>query len=81
MREQLDAGANTQTFGYDRLNRVTGSSGLTAGATTYAYDVDGNLVNPATGSIPLGPAPVYLVPDATTAVSDFSTLTQAATVQ
>jgi RHS repeat-associated protein len=37
-----DAGGNSQSFSYDDLNRVTGSSGLAAGATTYAYDRSGN---------------------------------------
>ena len=59
-----------------------GSATLTLATTQVAtYDVYGNLVNAATGSITLGPAPVYLVPDADTGVSDFSALIQAATVQ
>jgi hypothetical protein len=59
-----------------------GSATLTLATTQVAtYDVYGNLVNAATGSIPLGPAPVYLVPDATTGANDFSALIQAATMQ
>jgi hypothetical protein len=55
---------------------------LTLATTQVAtYDVYGNLVPAAAGSIPLGPAPVYLIPDATTSVSDFSAMIQAASVQ
>jgi len=55
---------------------------LTLATTQVAtYDVYGNPVNATAGSIPLGPAPVYLIPGATASVSDFSALIQAATVQ
>jgi RHS repeat-associated protein len=37
-----DAGGNTQSFAYDALHRLTGSSGLAAGSTSYQYDLDGN---------------------------------------
>jgi RHS repeat-associated protein len=37
-----DAGASTQTFTYDALNRLTGSSGLATGSRSYTYDRDGN---------------------------------------
>ena len=55
---------------------------LTLATTQVAtYEVYGNLVSASAGTIPLGPAPVYLIPDADTGVSDFSALIQAATVQ
>ena len=37
-----DAGSVTQTFTYDALNRLTGSTGLAAGTVAYTYDLDGN---------------------------------------
>ena len=43
-----DAGTNTQLFGYDGLNRVTGSAGL-ATTSAYGYDRDGNRIS-ATGA-------------------------------
>jgi RHS repeat-associated protein len=36
------AGTGTQSFTYDPLNRVTGSSGLTGLTRSYTYDLDGN---------------------------------------
>ena len=37
-----DAGGHTQSFVYDKLNRVSSASGLTAGSSTYTYDLDSN---------------------------------------
>src|SRR5207247_1039110 len=36
-----DAGTGTQTFNYDRLNRVSSASGLST-SSSYAYDLDSN---------------------------------------
>jgi RHS repeat-associated protein len=36
------AGTGTQSFTYDPLNRVTGSSGLSGLTRSYTYDLDGN---------------------------------------
>ena len=35
-----DAGAHTQSLVYDKLNRVASASGLTAGSSSYTYDLD-----------------------------------------
>ena len=37
-----DAGAHTQSLVYDKLNRVASASGLTAGSSSYTYDLDSN---------------------------------------
>ena len=44
-----DAGSVTQTFTYDALNRLTGSTGLAAGTVAYTYDLDGNRVSRTIG--------------------------------
>ena len=44
-----DAGSVTQTFSYDALNRLTGSSGLAAGTVSYTYDLDGNRLTRSVG--------------------------------
>jgi RHS repeat-associated protein len=46
-----DAGTGTQTFTYDALDRVTGSSGLVSGARTYKYDRNSNRTQKVTGGI------------------------------
>ncbi len=46
-----DAGTNTQTFTYDGLSRLLGSSGLAAGSTSYEYDHDGNRTKQVEGGI------------------------------
>jgi RHS repeat-associated protein len=40
-----DPGSGSQSFTYDALDRVTGSSGLAAGSKSYSYDLDGNRVS------------------------------------
>jgi RHS repeat-associated protein len=46
-----DAGAGTQTFGYDGLNRVLSSTGLGTGHNfTYEYDHDGNRTKKSDGT-------------------------------
>jgi YD repeat-containing protein len=40
-----DAGSGSQSFSYDELNRLTGSSGLASGLRGYTYDLDGNRVS------------------------------------
>ena len=45
-----DAGSVTQTFTYDALNRLTGSSGLAAGTVAYSYDLDGNRLTRTIGA-------------------------------
>ena len=37
-----NAGSGSQSFTYDGLNRVTGSSGLASDSRAYTYDLDGN---------------------------------------
>jgi RHS repeat-associated protein len=37
-----DPGTTTQSFSYDGLSRVSGSSGLASGSRSYTYDRDGN---------------------------------------
>ena len=44
-----DAGTNTQSFTYDNLSRLTGSTGL-AVSRSYAYDLDGNRTSRVEGS-------------------------------
>ena len=46
-----DAGANTQSFTYDALNRVTGSSGLASGSRSYTYDRDSDRLTKTEGGI------------------------------
>ena len=45
-----DAGTNTQSFTYDGLGRLTGSTGLAAGTRTYTWDLDGNRRTKAEGA-------------------------------
>jgi RHS repeat-associated protein len=45
-----DAGANTQSFSYDGLDRVIAADGL-ADDATYAYDHDGNRVSKTVGGV------------------------------
>jgi len=45
-----DAGSNTQTFTYDGLSRVIGSSGL-GQTNTYTYDLDGNRLTRASSGV------------------------------
>ena len=45
-----DAGTNTQSFTYDNLNRLKGSTGLAAGTRTYTWDLDGNRRTKAEGA-------------------------------
>lgn len=62
--------------------QATANATLTLATNQLAiYDVYGNPVNALANAIALGPAPVYLVPPATTPVSDFSAQIQTATVQ
>jgi RHS repeat-associated protein len=44
-----DAGTNTQSFTYDNLSRLTGSTGLAINRS-YAYDLDGNRTSRVEGS-------------------------------
>ncbi len=44
-----DAGTVAQTFSYDALNRLTGSSGLSTGSVAYTYDLDGNRLSRSVG--------------------------------
>jgi RHS repeat-associated protein len=37
-----DAGGGTQSFSYDGLSRLKGSTGLTSGSRSYTYDLDAN---------------------------------------
>ncbi len=47
-----DAGSGTQSFTYDGVNRVTGSTGLaTAHTYSYTYDRDGNRVTRVDGGV------------------------------
>jgi YD repeat-containing protein len=45
-----DAGTNTQSFTYDPVSRVTGSSGLAA-SHAYTYDLDANRLTRVDGGI------------------------------
>ena len=45
-----DAGTGTQSFSYDNLSRLTGSSGL-AVSRSYQYDLDGNRTRRVEGSV------------------------------
>ena len=45
-----DPGTGTQTFTYDAIGRVTGSTGL-ARAPSYQYDLDGNRVHKVEGGV------------------------------
>jgi YD repeat-containing protein len=47
-----DAGTNTQSFAYDALHRLTGSTELAA-SRSYQYDLDGNRTRRATRSTPV----------------------------
>ena len=44
-----DPGTGTQSFSYDALGRVTGSSGLASGTRSYTYDRDGNRLTKTEG--------------------------------
>ena len=44
-----DSGTGTQSFTYDALGRVTGSSGLASGSRSYTYDRDGNRLTKVEG--------------------------------
>jgi RHS repeat-associated protein len=45
-----DAGTNTQSFSYDALHRLTGSTGLAA-SRSYQYDLDGNRTRRVEGTV------------------------------
>jgi YD repeat-containing protein len=45
-----DAGGNTQSFSYDALHRLTGSTGLAA-SRSYQYDLDGNRTRRVEGTV------------------------------
>ena len=44
-----DAGTVDQTFSYDALSRLTGSSGLSTGSVAYTYDLDSNRLTRSVG--------------------------------
>ena len=44
-----DPGTGTQSFTYDALGRVSGSSGLASGSRSYTYDRDGNRLTKVEG--------------------------------
>ena len=45
-----NAGSGTQSFSYDSLSRLTGSSGL-ATSRSYQYDLDGNRTRRVEGAV------------------------------